>query len=59
MERKPQGKQIPRALDAQRDESVLRQITDPRDRALFWLIYDGGLHCQEALSGAITKSMLK
>ena len=22
----------------------------PRDRALFWLIYDGGLRCQEALA---------
>ncbi|GHO71762.1 hypothetical protein KSC_106540 [Ktedonobacter sp. SOSP1-52] len=30
-------------------ESVLRQITYPRDRALFWLIYDGGLRCQEVL----------
>lgn len=50
VERKPQGKQIPRALDAQRVESVLRQITDPRDRTLFWLIYDGGLRCQEALA---------
>ena len=29
---------------------MLRQITDPRDRALFWLIYDGGLRCQEALA---------
>jgi integrase len=48
--RKPEGKQIPRALDAQRVESVLRQITDPRDRTLFWLIYDGGLRCQEALA---------
>ena len=38
------------ALDEQRVESVLRQITDPRDRALFWLIYDGGLRCQEALA---------
>jgi integrase/recombinase XerC len=50
VERKPEGKQTPRALDAQRVESVLRQITDPRDRALFWLIYDGGLRCQEALA---------
>src|SRR6266487_105001 len=50
VERKPEGKQIPRALDAQRVESVLRQITDPRDRTLFWLIYDGGLRCQEALA---------
>jgi integrase len=29
---------------------VLRTIEDPRDRALFWLIYDGGLRCQEALA---------
>src|SRR6266699_2965184 len=50
VERKPEGKQIPRALDAQRVESVLRQITDPQDRTLFWLIYDGGLRCQEALA---------
>jgi integrase len=50
VERKPEGKQTPRALDAQRVESVLRQIGDPRDRALFWLIYDGGLRCQEALA---------
>jgi len=28
----------------------LRGIENPRDRALFWLIYDGGLRCQEALS---------
>ena len=41
VERKPEGKQTPRALDAQRVESLLRQITHPRDRALFWLIYDG------------------
>jgi site-specific recombinase XerD len=50
VERKPEGKQTPRALDAQRVESVLRQITNQRDRALFWLIYDGGLRCQEALA---------
>ncbi len=50
VERKPEGKQTPRALDAQRVESLLRQITSPRDRALFWLIYDGGLRCQEALA---------
>jgi len=43
VERKPEGKQTPRALDAQQVESLLRQITNPRDRALFWLIYDGGL----------------
>ena len=28
----------------------MRKIADPRDRALFWLIYDGGLRCQEALA---------
>jgi integrase len=50
VERKPERAREVRALDAQRVESVLRQITDPRDRALFWLIYDGGLRCQEALS---------
>jgi integrase len=50
VERKPEGKRTARALDAQQVESVLRKIEDPRDRALFWLIYDGGLRCQEALS---------
>ena len=49
IERKPEGKQVARALDAQKVESVLRKIEDPRDRALFWLIYDGGLRSQEAL----------
>ncbi len=48
--RKPERKRAARALDAQQVEAVLRQITDPRDRALFWLIYDGGLRCQEALA---------
>ena len=50
IERKPEGKRVARALDAQQVESVLRKIVDPRDRALFWLIYDGGLRCQEALA---------
>jgi integrase len=50
MERKPEGKRVARALDAHKVESVLRKIEDPRDRALFWLIYDGGLRCQEALA---------
>jgi integrase len=50
MKRKPEGKRVARALDAQQVESVLRKIEDPRDRALFWLIYDGGLRCQEALA---------
>jgi integrase len=49
-ERMPEGKRVQRALDAQKVESVLRKIENPRDRALFWLIYDGGLRCQEALS---------
>lgn len=50
VERKPERARETRALDAERVESVLRQIADPRDRALFWLIYDGGLRCQEALA---------
>src|SRR5436190_7678469 len=45
--RKPERTRAARALDAQHVESVLHQIADPRDRALFWLIYDGGLRCQE------------
>ncbi len=49
IKRKPEGKRAARALDVQKVESVLRTIEDPRDRALFWLIYDGGLRCQEAL----------
>jgi integrase len=50
IERKPEGKRVARALDAQKVESALRKIENPRDRALFWLIYDGGLRCQEALA---------
>lgn len=50
VQRKPEGKRAARALDAQKVESMLRKIEDPRDRAFFWLIYDGGLRCQEALS---------
>jgi integrase/recombinase XerD len=50
VERKPERTLTARALDAQRVEVALHQITDPRDRALFWLIYDGGLRCQEALA---------
>ncbi len=50
VERKPERVRENRALDAQHVETVLRHITDPRDRALFWLIYDGGLRCQEALT---------
>jgi integrase len=50
VERKSKGTSVARALDAQKVESVLRGIENPRDRALFWLIYDGGLRCQEALA---------
>ncbi len=50
IKRKPEGQRAARALDAQKVESVLRTIEDPRDHALFWLIYDGGLRCQEALA---------
>src|SRR3989440_9640366 len=50
IERKPEGRRTARALDSQKVESVLRKIEDPRDCALFWLIYDGGLRSQEALS---------
>ncbi len=50
LERRPQTRSGPRALDPARVEAVLRGIRDTRDRALFWLIYDGGLRCREALA---------
>jgi integrase/recombinase XerD len=50
LERRPQPRTGPRALDPEQVEVVLRAIHDARDRALFWLIYDGGLRCQEALA---------
>jgi integrase len=50
VERRPQPRSRPRALDPEQVETVLRGIRDLRDRALFWLIYDGGLRCQEALA---------
>ena len=50
VQRKSEGKRTARALDTQKVESVLRKIENPRDRALFWLIYDGGLRSQEALA---------
>jgi len=50
VKRKPEGKRTACALDVQQVESVLRKIEDPRDHALFWLIYNGGLRCQEALA---------
>ncbi len=39
-----------RALNAENVEATLRTIQDARDRALFWLIYEGGLRVNEALS---------
>ncbi len=50
LERRPQTRSGPRALDPERVEAVLRGIRDARDRALFRLIYDGGLRCREALA---------
>jgi len=50
LERRPQPHGLPRALDPERVETVLRSLRDTRDRALFWLIYDGGLRCNEALA---------
>jgi integrase len=50
LERRPQPRGGPRALDPEQVEMALRGIRDARDRALFWLIYDGGLRCQEALA---------
>lgn len=49
-ERRPQPRTPPRALDPVQVEAVLRGIRDHRDRALFWLLYDGGLRAREALS---------
>jgi len=50
LERRPQPRHGPRALDPDQAETALRSIRDVRDRALFWLIYDGGLRCNEALA---------
>jgi len=50
LERRPQTRSGPRALDPEQVEARLRTIRDTRDRALFWLIYDGGLRCNEALA---------
>jgi len=50
LERRPQARGGPRALDPAQVEAVLRGIRDARDRAIFWLIYDGGLRCREALA---------
>ena len=50
LERRSQPRHGPRALDPEQVEMALRGIRDVRDRALFWLIYDGGLRCSEALA---------
>ncbi len=50
LERRPQTRGGPRALDPAQVEATLRAIHAVRDRALFWLIYDGGLRCREALA---------
>jgi len=50
VERRPQVRGEPRALDPEQVEARLRTIHDTRDRALFWLIYDGALRCREALT---------
>ncbi len=50
LERRPQPRRGPRALDPEQVAARLRTIHDARDRALFWLIYDGALRCREALT---------
>jgi len=50
IERRKQPRGGVRALDPEAVEAVLRSIRDPRDRALFWLIYEGGLRASEALA---------
>jgi integrase len=50
LERRTEPRRGPRALDPDQVEAALRAIRDVRDRALFWLIYDGGLRCREALA---------
>jgi len=48
--RQREGRRPDRARDPQQVEAVLRGVRDVRDRALFALLYDGGLRCQEALA---------
>jgi integrase len=48
--RHPEVEHRSRALDPHAVESVLGSIKAVRDRALFRLIYDGGLRCKEALA---------
>jgi len=56
VERRPQPRHGPRALDPDQVETTLRGIRDVRDHALFWLIYDGGLRCNEALATSRTST---
>jgi integrase len=49
IKRRPEGAHPPRALDPRAVETILQHMPDTRDRALFAVIYDGGLRCQEAL----------
>jgi integrase len=41
---------VPRVLERSEVVAVLLHITNRRDRAFFWLIYDAALRCREALS---------
>ena len=50
VERRPSIQHAPRALDPLQVEAKLRAMSDVRDRALFWFIYDTGLRCREALA---------
>ncbi len=50
LERRPHPHPPPRALDPAQVDAVLRGIRDRRDRALFWLLYEGGLRSHEALA---------
>ena len=49
LERRKEPRRLPRALETDLVGRILRGIGDARDRALFTLIYENGLRCQEAL----------
>jgi len=49
VERRKEPRRLPRALETGLVGRILRGIADTRDRALFTLIYENGLRCQEAL----------
>jgi len=46
----PAAAKWPEGSGPQQVEAALRASRDAHDRALFWLIYDGGLRCEEALA---------